>query len=288
MKNELPSPQEIEYFQVLKETCHITKSAQRLGLTQPTLSAALKRLEEKLDVSLFVRTKKGLEITPQGELFAVKSRDLLVSWSGIRTEIHSSTKLLKDYYDFGIHPSVAIICLPLSLPYLLKNYPSLNLKFHHGGSRLINEQIISKLIDFGVVVNPVKHPDLVLRKICDDEVKIFKIPESKSDTIIYDPNMFQSLYIINKLKKRKKSYKNFLELESLELIRELGLAGVGDVILPSRVANKPGMPNAFKEVTKSPIFKDEFYFVWNSTKQWNKTEKEFLRNFQLILKDKIS
>lgn len=289
MLQEIPSAQEIEYFQVLREHGHMTRASEELGVTQPTLSSALKRLEEKLGVNLFVRTKKGLELTPEGGVFGRRADALIDQFKDLGDQLKASVSGLKSHYLYGIHPSVAIICLPTTMPDIAKEYPELSFKFHHGVSREINEKIISKEIDFGIVVNPTSHPDLILKKICNDEVKVFRaIGAKKSETLVYDSKLFQSSFIVNKLKSKGLHYKRYLELGSLELIRELGISEVGDVILPTRVANRPQEKARFKEVSNTPMFKDEFFFVWNSTKSWNKAEREFLRKVAALLKDKIS
>ena len=68
----LATSTEIEYFVEVYKTRHVSKAAIRLGVTQPTLTVSLQRLEEKLGSKLFHRTKQGVVPTEQGVLFIEK------------------------------------------------------------------------------------------------------------------------------------------------------------------------------------------------------------------------
>src|ERR1700722_15871188 len=79
----LASSTEIEYFIEVFQTRHVSKAAMRLGVTQPTLTLSLQRLEDKLGVRLFHRTKQGVVATDQGVLFYKKAYGLIDSWSAL-------------------------------------------------------------------------------------------------------------------------------------------------------------------------------------------------------------
>lgn len=275
---ELPSPTEIQYFKCLAEVGNVTRAADLVGLTQPALSSAIKRLEEKVGYEMFIRSKKGVELNRSGKLFLQRSSELMSHWQSISIDLDKASKSIREEFRIGIHPSVAIICLPQALQKFKKAYPGISLKLAHDLSRNVNEQILKKEVDFGIVVNPRKHPDLILKKICDDEVKIWSslTHNIKNRTLIYDQNLFQSNYIVSKIAKTKQ-YTEFIEVGSLELIREMGLAGNGDVVLPQRVANKPNQKVSFKAIKQSPTYKDEFYFVRNQQSEFNLQEKQMIR-----------
>ena len=66
---------------------NITKAANRLNVTQPTLSASVKRLEGTLGVDLLVRSKSGVELTKAGAEFQAHSRNLLLQWDQLRANV---------------------------------------------------------------------------------------------------------------------------------------------------------------------------------------------------------
>ncbi len=63
---------DIEYFEEIAEQRHLGRAADRLGLSQPALSKSLRRLEEAMQVKLFNRNAKGLELTAEGSLLLSK------------------------------------------------------------------------------------------------------------------------------------------------------------------------------------------------------------------------
>ena len=71
---------DIKSFITVTQTKNITRAAEIMGMTQPTLSYAIKRIEEALDVELIVRLKNGVELTKAGEDFSKKATTLLNQW----------------------------------------------------------------------------------------------------------------------------------------------------------------------------------------------------------------
>lgn len=76
----------IRYFMAVVETGSFTRGAERANVTQPTLSAGIKRLEEALDVALFERGR-GAQLTPAGARFLPRARLLLQEWTAARREL---------------------------------------------------------------------------------------------------------------------------------------------------------------------------------------------------------
>ena len=79
----------IRYFMAVVETGSFTRGAERANVTQPTLSAGIKRLEEALDVALFERGR-GAQLTPAGARFLPRARLLLQEWTPARRELRQA------------------------------------------------------------------------------------------------------------------------------------------------------------------------------------------------------
>jgi DNA-binding transcriptional LysR family regulator len=108
-------------------------------------------------------------------------------------------------YTIAVHPSVALYTLESFIPKLQMELMGLDFNFIHGLSRVMTEKVISWEADFGIVVNPIKHPDLVISKLFDDVVSIFCAKNAKSK-LIYDPNLAQSQFILKKINKNSGVY----------------------------------------------------------------------------------
>lgn len=255
-----PSFSDIIYFIEVAQTLNISRAAERLGISQPSLSIALKRLEDILDTPLLVRTKSGVQLTKAGQSFLMQAKELQQKWNSIKASINASSDSVVGHYKLGCHVSVAQYTLPHFLPTLLKSHPNLHFQLQHDLSRKICEKVISFELDFGIVVNPVPHPDLVIKQLCNDKVTFWvssKTPKENLNTLICDTNLAQSQDLIQKLKKKKLSFQRVLSSTSLEVIASLTAAGTGVGLLPTKVA----------EQNKSHKLKlyDESFPVYNDT-----------------------
>jgi len=153
-----PSFSDITYFIEVASTLNITRAAGRLGVTQPTLSAAIKRLEATLGIDLLVRSKSGVQLTKAGIEFVTKSRQLLLNWDQIKADVLNTRDAICGEYIIGCHPSVALYSLSGFLPGLISVNRELSIKLVHDLSRKITEKVINFEADFGIVINPIKHP----------------------------------------------------------------------------------------------------------------------------------
>ena len=148
-----------------------------LGVTQPTLSESIKRLEKEIGLTLFYRSKTGITLTPQGEQVLKKVKNLL----NIKSDIHSIGKKGHSTnfgFKIGCHPIVGRYFLAPFLKDLNNVYSNLTTHLVHSHSREIQTFIQSGKIDIGVVVNPIRNPDLIIKKVCNDKICIWCLKPS--------------------------------------------------------------------------------------------------------------
>ena len=149
------------------------------------------------------------------------------------------------------------------MPALMEKYPLLNLDVRHDLSRKVLEDVISMKTDIGVVVNPVEHPDLVIHKLCRDEVTFWTAASGKARNrkiLICDPDLAQSQTLLKEMKKSGLEFERFVFSGSLEVIAELAAHGGGTGILPARVAARAH--KKLKRVPKAPVFYDDHCLVF--------------------------
>lgn len=265
-----PNLNDLHYFLEIAQTGNVSQAAVRLGVTQPSLSQAVVRLENSVGAKLFQRSKKGMDLTPAGRTLVVQSRKLIQDWEAIQSSAVSSHSEVKGQFRVGCHPSVALYTLPQVFPQWLSENPGLEIKLVHNLSRKILDGIILAEIDIGVVVNPIAHPDLIIKKVCEDEVGLWASDKKKSyneDVLIADPDLLQTQDIMKKIKKAGFQFKRFIESSSLELITELARNGAGVAILPGRVAKREGHLKSLN----GPKFKDDICIVFRAESRTIKT-----------------
>lgn len=229
----LPSSTDLTYFLEVAKTLNISRAAERLGITQPSLTQALQRLEHEVGVSLLFRSKKGVTLTPAGKRVALQSESLLAQWEKVRGLALASMEEVQGSYKLGCHPSVGIYSLPPVLINLLKEHSQLELQLVHQISRQVFESVVSRELDIGLVINPPDHPDLVIKKLGRDEMTFWvsdeptdlQNPKNENAVLICDPHLLQSQELIQKIKKQGYQFRRILHSSSLEVIAHLTASG---------------------------------------------------------------
>jgi DNA-binding transcriptional LysR family regulator len=223
-----------------------TVAAQVLGISQPAVSLAIKRLEERIGTALLVRTRKRVAASRPGELLAVGARLAFEALGNAVAQIADERAEPSGRVVLGCHESLAAYTLPVFMAKFLPEYPKVELKLWNGRSQEVERELSDGRIDLGLIVNPHAHPDRVIVPLFDDSVELFHCipPRRTTDPVelietmplIYVPELTQSQQILLHLDKRKISAARQLSCSSLELVKSLVLDEVGVGILPRRVA----------------------------------------------------
>jgi DNA-binding transcriptional LysR family regulator len=256
------NPADLRYFLEVADTLNVSRAAERLGIGQPTLSQAIKRLEDEFGTRLLDRYKTGVRLTAAGGRLLVEGKSILESFAKLKGDVASAEKEIEGIYSIGCHPSVGRFALPTFFNSLLEGHPRLEIKLKHGLSREITESVVSFRTDFGIVVNPVKNPDLVIRELCRDLVGFWSAPGALSDTLIYDPSLAQSQAL---LAKAAQLFERKIESSNLEVIAALAESGAGAAILPERVARQHPKLKIHKR--DLPVFEDRVCLVYRADRK---------------------
>lgn len=257
--NTYPNPTDLRYFQEIAHTGNLSRASERLGVGQPALSLSLKRLEEILDVKLFLRRNRGLSLTPAGQRLLRESNRLLSAWEAVVSETKKSESELVGRFTLGCHASVGLYALKDIVRDIYAEYSGIELQLVHGLSRVICEGVISGSIDFGIAVNPIRHPELVITEIVKDEFTFWRSPKGLTDVLLYNPAFVQSQSL---LKKISKTYSRTVTSDSLEVLCVMARSGAGTALLPERVVK--AMSSELKRVEGSPAFQDRVTFIYRS------------------------
>lgn len=279
----MPSPSDLTYFLEVAGTANLSRAAERIGISQPSLTLAIQRLEDSVGVPLLLRSKKGVTLTPAGKQLATHTRHLLQEWESVRSKALDTHEKVTGNITIGAHPSVAMYSLPFFLPELLDSYPDLQIKLIHDHSRKITEQVASMQIELGIVVNPSRHPDLVIKTLCHDEVTLWTGPKAfntqnsdkQEGVLVCDPDLIQSQELVKKLKRSGLKFKRYLTTSNLEVATSLTAVGAGIGILPGRVATKDKSLK-LKKLPKAPFYRDEICVVY-------RVENRNVRSIQKVI-----
>jgi len=267
----IPSPSDLSYFLEVVQTKNLSRASERIGISQPSLSLAIQRIEQSLGLPVLVRSKKGVSLTPAGVQLQMQAQLLLQFWEQVKAKSLQATQEAQGSYILGCHPSVGAYMLPKFMPQVIKSFPKIEIKLRHDLSRKITEAVVSGEVDLGLVINPVKHPDLVMYKLGEDEVTLWASSTSPhkdssglkgGESVLFcDLELLQVQALMRSLKKKGISHLRVVNSSSLEVVASLTSSGAGVGILPTRVVDFWGKEN-LRKIKNAPIFKDEIYLVF--------------------------
>ena len=281
----IATPTEIQYFLELFQVRHFTRAAIRLGVTQPTLTQSILRLEEKLKCKVFHRTRQGCVPTNEGDQFYKRARELIDAWTAVNAEVQSGNgATLQGLFRVGCHPSVGAYTIPKLIKNLYEQAPGIDIVLAHDSSRKTVEKIISFELDMGFVINPFKHPELVLKKIGSDRVTFWKKAQAATvpEKLFADLDLMQVEALLGRGSSKALKSWPLVQTNSLELIRTLTVSGAGVGILPERVAKADGARVELYD-SKLPVFEDEIYVAYRRDTLKSASGKALTRAAQIAL-----
>lgn len=120
--------QQMEYIVAVYRERHFARAAERCGVTQPTLSSMIQKLEEELNVKIFERNRQPIEPTPVGMKIIEQAWRTLRRADKIRDIVAEEKNSLSGTFRLGILPTIAPYLLPRFFPQLLGEHSELDLR----------------------------------------------------------------------------------------------------------------------------------------------------------------
>ncbi|WHH61208.1 LysR family transcriptional regulator [Petroclostridium sp. X23] len=150
---------ELLYVKTIAEEKSISKAAQKLFLTQPSLSKCIQKIESDLGTKLFKRTNTGLLPTFAGERYYQIATDILKIYNDFEIEVCDINNLKKGKITIGFTANLATHLLPATLPPFKAAYPNIDVHIVEETSTGLEKALSSGKIDFAVMhTNPFYDP----------------------------------------------------------------------------------------------------------------------------------
>lgn len=141
----------MRYFLAVAREENMTRAAELLHVTQPTLSKSLKSLEDELGKKLFVRHSFHIELTEEGILLRKRAKDLISMADKIQAEFLSLNDISGGEIYFGLAESYQIRYLAAEIKSFKKSYPDLRYHITSGDTEQVTEKLDKGVIDFAVL-----------------------------------------------------------------------------------------------------------------------------------------
>ena len=239
---------QLKYVLAVAEHQNFTKAAQKTFVTQPTLSMQIQKLEEELDILIFDRSKKPIELTALGQKIVTQARNIVNESERMQDVVDQEKGFIGGEFKLGIIPTITPTLLPMFLKAFTNKYPKVQLKIEE----LTTPEIITKLqdghIDAAIAATPL-HIERIKERALYYEPFVGYIPSnhrlSKKEKIdstdlelddillLEDGHCFRD-GVINLCKSSKLSGNDKFQLESgsFETLIKLSNEGLGMTLLP--------------------------------------------------------
>jgi DNA-binding transcriptional LysR family regulator len=149
----------LRYFIVVAEEGHITRAARRLGMQQPPLTQQIQTLERTIGAPLFVRTARGVTLTPAGEALAHDGRAVLASLDAAVERARQIARGQRGSLAVGFTTSAIVHALvPRIIRAFRAQYPSVRLDLSENGAAPLTEALTRRAVKLAVIRQPVSRP----------------------------------------------------------------------------------------------------------------------------------
>jgi len=237
---------QIEAFVEAQRRGSITRAAEALELTQPTLTARVRSLEAELGVTLLTRGRRGVALTPAGRRFLPRALAALDALERAAAEARAGREVKGGTLALGLASDVAVYLAPPALARFARRYPDVDVRVVSGRSRAIAEALRADEIEAGIVSQLVVLPDLAGRPLFDEAVpavvaashplakraKVTLDEVASAGLVLRDPASFLHALTVTYFAAGGSAPRILMELDNTEAVKRVVLSGLGAALLP--------------------------------------------------------
>ena len=236
----------LKVFCDLTETESFTKAAQINNVTQSAVSQQISSLERQFKSLLIERSKKKFRLTREGQVLYEYSKQIIQSYDSLHNrlqeikDIISGTIRLATIYSIGLHD------LPPYLKKFLKLFPTVNVHVEYRRANQVYEDVLSNVVDLGLVAYPTRDPKLelvplrkdVLVLICHPQHplaknKTIKLSQLSGEKFIsFEPDIPTRKAIDKILKAHSVTVQTVMEFDNIETVKRAVEIEAGISIVP--------------------------------------------------------
>lgn len=263
----------LKYAIVLSERRNFSQAAEQLGVSQPTFSKQIIGLENELGIKLFDRNKSPLELTPAGEFFIGKAREMLYAEDQLQKTLEQFQSGENGRLVIGVTPFRSMSLMPELVKKVKARYPGVKVVLHEANAMQLRKDAAEGKCDFVILNLPVDdsllevtpiEPDTLVLAVPNSLVSKLEQPEIMSgetvelaqakDLPFVTLGPGQELrQLLDKLCATSGFYPNITaEVVGITTAWAMARAGVGAVLLPLQLAE---MENTDESLRLYPLKK---------------------------------
>ena len=282
---------QLEYFCAVCRYHSITQAAQKLYVTQPAISNAIRELEKEFSINLFTRSKNHMYLTKEGEIFYQKTSRLLDTINQTSYELYDLGRQVTPI-RIGIPPLLSTVFFPDMLIAFQKEYPSIPVELYEYGSIRAANLVLEETLDLALVnMNFYEIDKLNSHQLLSDRIVFCVSPEhhlAKEKTISIEMLKEEKLIMYNTDSVLNTTlYSRFegigakpnviMHASQLYTIQNFIQNNLGGAFLySSLMKNLPGLIG----IPVTPAIRQEIGFVWKKGKYINDSVEKYIAFFQ--------
>ncbi|GEN26907.1 transcriptional regulator [Halovibrio variabilis] len=159
---------QLRAFLAVAQTLSFTQACERLHLSQPALSLAIKGLEASLGGKLLIRSTRSVRLTPEGESLLPLAKHLLAQWDNTEERLRQRFTLQLGRLSIAAMPAFACNLLPAALVKFRQQYPKINITVHDVINEEVTEMVRSRQVELGIAFSPEGTGSLLFTPLFED------------------------------------------------------------------------------------------------------------------------
>lgn len=238
---------ELQYIVTVAQERHFGRAAERVFVTQPALSLAIKKLEEELSTTIFERRKNRIALTPLGEQIVHQAQRVLEEADQIKILAAQGKDQLAGPLRFGVIATVGPYILPDLVPLLSARAPKMPLELEENLTLNLAGMLKSGKLDVIMLALPFDEPGIMTQALYDEPFKALvpsghpwqkkKLIDSRqlgSEKVLlpHAGHCFRQ-QVLDACPELSRSDAEGWQGNSLETIRQMVASGLGITVLPS-------------------------------------------------------
>ncbi len=289
---------QLEYFQMVCHFNNITRAAERLHVSQPSITNSIHKLEAELGITLFDRSKKQIRLTSEGKVFLERVDDILRRVDDAVTEMKDYSNLKRGSLKIGIPPMIGTYLFPHIFVNFRKLYPQIKLSIYENGSLSTRKMIEKGDIDLGMVIISEHSKQLATLPISQSEILACLNKDhplcNKTELEFYDlrdepiimlkEGFYHRQKVMDSFTKNNIDPRIVLSSNQLETIKSLLINGVGVSFLLKEIVEHD------KRIVSLPL-KDsinvEIGLAWKKDRYLSNAAKRFIEFISESLKNEF-
>lgn len=236
---------QIEGFLAVARLGNLSRAAEELFLTQPTLTARLKALEQDLGEPLFVRTGRGMRLTDAGRAYLPFAERAMSSLREGRERLQALKEAASGRLTLSSSPGVSTYALPQLLESFVEAHPGVEVTVRTGHSEEVLDLVLREEVQVGLG-RAMRHPDIQSLPLYEDELVLVVEPShpfvgqervtledvGREQLIVFDRT--SSYYDLTRALFRNAGISNprSMELDNIEAAKRMVERGLGVSLLP--------------------------------------------------------